>query len=223
VALVVRPTPRVRPVAADHRRSDGLLREDVLCAVLARDSKSTFYVTTTGYTSREWHRLVRHRGVGPGARTFFNVGAMGYAFSIAMGFAIARGPSFRTVCLDGDGAALMHLGQMAMAHARPAPDLLHVLVQNGVHESVGGSPTAHPWVDFATLGGALGYVAAESVDTLPALEAALRKACADDGPRLLVARCVAGTAGALPRPDTTPAQNVAEIRQAMARHALTEA
>jgi len=132
-------------------------------------AESSFLVCTTGMASRELYEMRRRRGEPPG-RDFLAVGGMGHASQIGLGVALAR-PALRIVVLDGDGALLMHLGALAVVGAQAPRNLVHVVLDNGAHASVGGQPTAP--VDFAAAARACGYREARTVATEDDLRAAL--------------------------------------------------
>jgi len=151
VALLVEPklfpAKTEVPERATFTRHDAL---EVLCDVLG----DTPIVSTAGFLSRELYFLREDRAEGHG-RDFLTVGSMGHALAIAQGIARARpGP---VACFDGDGASLMHLGTSALSAS--SPNLLHVLVNNGCHDSVGGQATPTGAVDFAAVMRAVGYSA----------------------------------------------------------------
>lgn len=134
----------VEAVPAVARRAE-ILRavQDVLCP-------DDLVVATTGYTGRELYACEDR------PNQLYMVGSMGCASSIGLGLAIAR-PERRVIVLDGDGAALMRLGALAtMGFERP-PNLVHILLDNGVHESTGGQRTVSGSIDFCGLAAACGY------------------------------------------------------------------
>ena len=96
-------------------------------------------VATTGRATRELFFLREERGE-THDNDILNVGAMGHASSIAMGIALAM-PDRQVICLDGDSAAIMHLGAMAMASHYHLLNYIHVILNNGAHESVGTAPS----------------------------------------------------------------------------------
>jgi phosphonopyruvate decarboxylase len=130
-------------------------REDAMKCVIESLPSDAIYVATTGRASRELHALRKLSG-GEHGSDFLNVGAMGHASSIATGIALAH-PSRQVVCLDGDCAAIMHLGAMTTVAKYDLPNLLHIVLNNGVHESVGGQPSAGKMIDFTSIAEASGY------------------------------------------------------------------
>jgi phosphonopyruvate decarboxylase len=174
-------------------------RIEALSAIVEGLSPETCYVATTGYTSRELAALRAERGE-PGERDFLGVGSMGHAASIALGMALAR-PDLSVVCLDGDGSLAMHLGVMALVGGRRPSNLGHVLLNNRVHESVGGQASALEDVDPVAVALACGYPSATSCVTLEGLTGLVGSTSAGSGPWFLEVKISSGTIGDLPRPD----------------------
>jgi len=162
-------------------------------------------VTTTGFTSREVFEL-RVAKKQSHANDFLTVGSMGHCTSIALGIATAK-PEKQVLAVDGDGAALMHLGAFATAGKCGFRNFKHVLVNNAIHDSVGGQPTGCDAVDFPAIALAVGYKAAEVVSAPGDIDAALRALRDGDGPRFLEIRVRPGARADLGRPTTTPIQN----------------
>lgn len=185
-----------RPEAAKHAR------HEFLRAVQEAAEETDILVATTGYTGRELYALDDRRN------QFYMVGSMGCASSFALGLALAR-PERRVIVLDGDGAALMRLGALA-AIGREAPsNLVHVVLDNGVHESTGGQSVAQPGADFAAIAAALGYASATFAATPAALVERLRDA---RGPLLVQVAVLPGVMPNLPRPDVAPPEVAARLR-----------
>jgi phosphonopyruvate decarboxylase len=120
------------------------------------------------------------------------------------------------VVLDGDGAALMKLGNLATIGAQAPENLVHVLLDNAVHDSTGGQATSSPHVDFATVALSCGYRAAFSADDLQGFEKALKEAFAAPGPTMIHLKISAGSMAKLGRPTIGPA-DVARRFQAFLR------
>ena len=136
-------------------RSYPMSRERAIEVVLNRMPRDTVYSATTGRTTRELFFLRRRRAESM-KNDFLNVGAMGHASSVALGIALAR-PEKHVVVLDGDAAAIMHMGALTMVSERNVPNYLHIVLNNGVHESVGGQPSAGYQIDFTGIAEACGY------------------------------------------------------------------
>ncbi|MCM1424838.1 MAG: phosphonopyruvate decarboxylase [bacterium] len=130
-------------------------REEAIEIILDALPEDTIYAATTGRATRELYFLRDKRKEGH-KHDFLNLGSMGHVSSVALGIAMAQ-PDRRVVCLDGDAAALMHLGAFTMASKAMCPNLLHILLNNGAHESVGGQPSAGWLVDFTKIAEASGY------------------------------------------------------------------
>ena len=130
-------------------------REEAIELILDHMPADTVYSATTGRATRELFFLREKRGETK-AHDFLNVGSMGHASSVALGIALAK-PERPVVALDGDSAAIMHMGAMTMVSKVKAPNFLHVILNNGAHESVGGQPSAGHLVDFTKIAEACGY------------------------------------------------------------------
>jgi phosphonopyruvate decarboxylase len=164
-------------------------------------------VTTTGFTSREVFELREARGEGHGD-DFLTVGSMGHCSSIALGIANAR-PNDNVVAVDGDGAALMHLGGMASVGLSGRTNFKHILINNGMHDSVGGQPTGGLGIDFTAMAKACGYAEALTVETEAETKAALEylSSAPVDGPVMIEIKVKGGSRPDLGRPTTTPIEN----------------
>ena len=130
-------------------------REEAIEVILDHMPEDTIYSATTGRATRELFFL-REKRKEAKAHDFLNVGSMGHASSVALGIALEK-PSRHVVALDGDSAAMMHLGAMTMVSKVNAPNFMHVVLNNGAHESVGGQPSAGHLVDFTKIAEACGY------------------------------------------------------------------
>lgn len=130
-------------------------REEAIEVILDHMPEDTIYSATTGRATRELFFLREKRNETK-ARDFLNVGSMGHASSVALGIALAK-PGRHVVALDGDSAAIMHMGALTMVSKVNAPNFLHVVLNNGAHESVGGQPSAGHLLDFTKIAEACGY------------------------------------------------------------------
>jgi phosphonopyruvate decarboxylase len=191
--------PVARPQANHTRR-------DVLAAIQAATGERDILIATTGYTGRELFAL------GDRANQLYMVGSMGCAISLALGLAIAR-PAHRVIAIDGDGAALMRLGAMTTAGFEKPPNLLHLLLDNGLHESTGGQATVSPGVDFCALAAAAGYPSVAATADPAALGAMIAKR--DAGLAFVHVPILPGISAGLPRPTMTPAAVAARLRTAL--------
>jgi phosphonopyruvate decarboxylase len=136
---------------------------------------------------------------------------MGCVLPLALGLALAR-PDLRVLALDGDGAALMRMGAFATAGAYGPPNLLHLLLDNGVHDSTGGQATVSPQVAFAEVAAACGYASAFETDDLAQISAWLNDP-PNGGARFARLRIRAGAPADLPRPSMTPVEVKTRLMQ----------
>ena len=186
-----------------------LTREEVLDVVTDSFGDRALFVGTTGVLSRELYELRDRKFFGDHSSDFLCVGNMGHASSIASALAATQS-SRPIVCLDGDGAALMHLGNMAISGQGTAGNFVHILVNNGLHESVGGQPTVGFDVDFCQIAKACGYRSAVCVSTKADIRKAIEnvlkeKACLR--PAFIEVKVAAGMRSDLGRPKTSPLEN----------------
>jgi phosphonopyruvate decarboxylase len=206
-AIVVRdgtfsPYPAPRPGGGY-----ALGREEALQAIIDALGPDDVVVSTTGKTSRELFEYRKARGDGHD-RDFLTVGSMGHSSQIALGIALAA-PDREVICIDGDGAAIMHLGALAILGTRKPRRFRHVLINNGAHDSVGGQPTVGFQVDLPAVAIACGYRAVRRVETLGDLRTALEELAQIEGPTLLEVRVRTGARSDLGRPTSTPLENKA--------------
>jgi len=205
VALVVRKDTFAK--YAPRRRAvelSGLVREAALEQLLALCEKDDLVVATTGKTSREVFEL-RAR-TGQAQRDFLTVGGMGHTSSISLGVAIGQ-PSRRVICLDGDGSLLMHMGAMPVIAAYKPRRFIHVLLNNGAHESVGGQATVAREVDFAQLADSVGYAGYAEASDVNSLAKAWNTLAKVEGPVLLEIKIRIGSRDDLGRPTSSTVQN----------------
>ena len=182
-----------------------MTRERAVEILLAEAGKEDVFVCTTGKLSREVFEIRERRGEGH-ERDFLTVGSMGHASMIAA--RIAQEKPDRTVwCLDGDGAALMHLGAMEIIGQQKPENLIHVIINNGAHETVGGMPVCNREMDLPGIAKAAGYAQTVTAKDEASLKAAARVLRGGRGPGMAEVRCACGARADLGRPTTTPAQN----------------
>ena len=141
--------------ANEKDQSYPMSREEAIEVLLDHLPENTIYSATTGRATRELFFLRERRNEGK-ERDFLNVGSMGHASSVALGIALEK-PERKVVCLDGDAAAMMHMGALTMVSKYPVKNFIHVVLNNGAHESVGGQPSAGQRIDFTKIAEACGY------------------------------------------------------------------
>ncbi len=151
-----------------------LSREEAIRIILDNMPKNTIYTATTGRATRELFCQRELRGESHSC-DFLNIGSMGHASSVALGIALGK-KERKVVCLDGDAAAIMHMGSMAIAGSRNLSNYIHVVLNNGAHESVGGQPSVGHTVDFTGIAENCGfYTVGYPVETEEELAAAMKK------------------------------------------------
>lgn len=193
-----------RPHGGDEKgsfqsRVDLPTRRAVLERVIAMTPPGeSIVLATTGYTGRELYAL------GDRDNQLYMVGSMGCASSLGLGLAMAA-PDRTVVVIDGDGAALMRMGNLATLGTYGPANLVHILLDNGVHDSTGAQATVAPNVDFAAVAADCGYAAALRGDDISVIDE-LFTGDDNSGPRFAHIRIESGTMDNLPRPDITPEQ-----------------
>lgn len=203
-----RPLPLPAPGLRKHYESGGArpLRAEALAVFLEEADPQGAVIATTGKCGRELFTLADR------PQHLYQVGSMGGASGMALGVALNR--PRRTYVLDGDGAALMKLGSFATIGAYAPKNFVHILLDNGVHDSTGGQATVSAGVDFAAIAIACGYVYAASCDDLTGFRAALAEA--QDGPVLIHLRIAPGSMATLGRPTVSPADVALRFRDFLA-------
>lgn len=182
-----------------------MTREEAIRKVAANIEETACIVSTTGMISRELFEARTAWNQGH-ERDFLTVGSMGHASQIALGIALQK-PERKVYCFDGDGASLMHMGNMAITASMSCKNYVHVVFNNGAHDSVGGQPTVGLKIDLCGVAKAVGYKATYSVDTMEQLEAILPEVKSVEGLVLLQVCVKKGNRKDLGRPTTTPVQN----------------
>ncbi len=174
-------------------------RQAVLERIIAMTPPGeSIVLATTGYTGRELYAL------GDRDNQLYMVGSMGCASSLGLGLALAM-PDRTVTVIDGDGAALMRMGNLATLGTYAPANLVHILLDNGVHDSTGAQATVAPNVDFAAIAAGCGYAAALRGDDAAVIDE-LFAGGTNSGARFAHIRIKSGTMDSLPRPDITPVQ-----------------
>ena len=180
-------------------------REEAIRIVAAALDEKDCIVSTTGMISRELfeYRAAMNQGH---ERDFLTVGSMGHASQIALGIALAQ-PNRKVWCFDGDGATIMHMGSMAIVANKAPKNYVHVVFNNGAHDSVGGQPTVGLKIDLPAIAKAVGYPNIFSVDNKEDLLGIVSEVKNQEGPVLIEVKVKKGNRKDLGRPTTTPIQN----------------
>ena len=192
-----------------------LSREEAIETVVSYLQDNAVVVSTTGMISRELFEIRERNGQGH-SRDFLTVGSMGHASQIALGIAMEK-PDHNVWCFDGDGATIMHMGSMAIVASKAPKNYIHVVFNNGAHDSVGGQPTVGLDIDLPAIAKAVGYKQVFSVDHKESLQKQLSilhsPFSISEGPVFLEIRVRKGNRKDLGRPTTTPIQNKEALMQ----------
>lgn len=204
VAFVIKKGAFTSDEKISYRNDYTLSREEVIRCV-AEAAGEDLVVSTTGKASRELFEIREAAGQSH-QYDFLTVGSMGHSSSIALGVALNK-PQTRVWCIDGDGAALMHMGALAVIGTRRPENLVHVLINNAAHETVGGLPTVAGQADLAGVARACGYPYAVTVQTQERLDEELRRAKTGRELTFLEVKCSLGAREDLGRPTIAAVNN----------------
>ena len=204
VAFIIRKGALEHDGKVDYKNSYPLCREEVIrhIALITGDDP---VISTTGKISRELFEIRTDAGEDH-SRDFLTVGSMGHCSSIALGVALSRQDK-KIWCIDGDGAVLMHMGAMAVIGANRPENLVHIVINNAAHETVGGMPTVAGAVDLVGIARSCGYPDAVCVDTLDELDKTLAEAKEKNTLSFIEVKCRVGARSDLGRPTTTALEN----------------
>lgn len=182
-----------------------LSREDAIKAITEQVGDYDPIVSTTGFASRELYEMqMKHKK--SVNNSFLCVGSMGHASSIALGIALQK-KSRKVICFDGDGAAIMHMGSIATIGGKGAANVVHIVLNNGAHESVGGQPTVGQKISFVEIVKACGYKQAFNARTKEDIVNAMKSCSNTNGPTMIEVMCTMNTRGNLSRPKESPKVN----------------
>ncbi|MBO4560738.1 MAG: phosphonopyruvate decarboxylase [Bacteroidaceae bacterium] len=187
-----------------------LSREEAIQTVASAIGTNDVIVSTTGMISRELFEARTAWKQGH-ERDFLTVGSMGHASQIALGIALEK-TNRRIWCFDGDGATIMHMGSMAIVASKKPSNYIHVVFNNGAHDSVGGQPTVGLKIDLPAVAKAVGYAESYTVSTKEELTHVLNCQI-QSGPVLLEIKVKKGNRKDLGRPTTTPVENKKALMQ----------
>ncbi len=204
VAFVVRKGALSYNAETVYKNDNSMLREEIIRHIVQASGEDPI-VSTTGKASRELFEIRTEKGQSH-KYDFLTVGSMGHSSSIALGVAVNK-PEQRIWCIDGDGALLMHMGAMAVLGSVSPKNLIHVVINNGAHETVGGMPTVAKEMDLIAIAKACGYPNAVSVGSFEALDKELQAAKERNELSLIEVKCSIGAREDLGRPTTTALEN----------------
>ena len=204
-AIVVKKGALSCSMKPQYGNANAMSREEAVGVIARLAGKRDVFVSTTGKLSRELFELREAMGEGHD-RDFLTVGSMGHASMIALGIAMEQ-PDRRIWCLDGDGAALMHLGAMAVLGQKKPVNLVHVVINNAAHETVGGMPVCEGALNLTGLAMSAGYRHVSRASNEMELYQAADAAMAAGELAFIEVMCAVGARDNLGRPTTTPQQN----------------
>lgn len=174
VALIAKKAILTEKVKKQNYPESKLMnREEAVSAVIDIFGSDAIYLGTTGRTTREVHEQMKQHGIDSG-HEWQNVGSMGHVSSVGLGIALAK-PEQKVVVFDGDAAAVMHMGALATNCRYKAGNMIHIVLNNGVNESVGGQPSAGYVVNLTEIAAACGYrTPGHAVETKEELQAIVK-------------------------------------------------
>lgn len=204
VAFVIRKGALEFDGKVKYENCNRMMREEIIKHIVSVTGTDPI-VSTTGKASRELFEI-RETNCQPHGYDFLTVGSMGHSSSIALGIA-AQKPDKKVWIIDGDGAVLMHMGSMAVMGANAPENVVHIVINNGSHETVGGMPTVAEKIDLVQIAKGCGYPNAICVDTFETLDEALKDAKDRKELSLIEVKCAIGARDDLGRPTTTAKEN----------------
>ncbi|MBD5462856.1 MAG: phosphonopyruvate decarboxylase [Lachnospiraceae bacterium] len=204
VAFVIKKDALDYDNKAVYRNSYAMKREEVIKHIV-NVAGQDLIVSTTGKASRELFEIREENGQGHD-RDFLTVGSMGHSSSIALGVALQE-PNKKVWCIDGDGAMLMHMGAMAVIGAAAPANMVHIVINNEAHESVGGMPTVAGKMNIVDAARACGYINVISVDNEEDLDKILWKVKTRNELSMIEIKCSIGARDDLGRPTISPIDN----------------
>ena len=210
VALVVQKGALTYDGQVKYANENYMKREEIIEHIV-KISGNDPIVGTTGKASRELFEI-RTENHQSHKYDFLTVGSMGHSSSIAMGIAINK-PNTKIWCVDGDGAVLMHMGALAVIGANSPKNMVHIVINNGAHETVGGMPTVASKIELAKVAKACGYPNTVNVETFEELDRELAAAKKRDELSLIEVRCAIGARQDLGRPTTSPMENMCNFME----------
>lgn len=204
VAFVIRKGALSYEEKVEYRNDNPMIREEIIRHIVQASGEDPI-VSTTGKASRELFEIREHNGQSH-KYDFLTVGSMGHSSSIALGVAVQK-PGTKVWCVDGDGAVLMHMGSMAVLGSTAPENMVHIVINNGAHETVGGMPTVAADIDLVSIAKACGYPHAVSVTTYEELDRELTAAKERETLTFIEVKCGIGAREDLGRPTTTALEN----------------
>ncbi|MBO4865966.1 MAG: phosphonopyruvate decarboxylase [Ruminococcus sp.] len=213
-AFVIRKGALTYEKKMSYKNSYAMSREEVIRHIVSFTADDPV-VSTTGKASRELFEIREQNGQHHG-RDFLTVGSMGHSSSIALGIALNK-KDRKVWCIDGDGAMLMHMGSLVVIGSVKPENLVHIVINNSAHETVGGLPTAAGQTDITGIARSCGYSRVFSADNFEALDEALNAARDGRGLTFIEVKCALGARADLGRPTTTALENKENFMEHLAK------
>ena len=204
VAFVVKKGALSFDKKINYKNSYTMVREEIIKHIVKVSGESPI-ISTTGKTSRELFEI-REGNKESHKYDFLTVGSMGHSSSIALSIALQK-KNTKVYCIDGDGAAIMHLGAMAVIGTAKPENLIHIVINNEAHESVGGLPTVANSVNISDIAKDCGYEYVATIDDYETLDKELLKCKDFKGLSFIEIKSAIGSRDNLGRPTTTPIEN----------------
>lgn len=204
VAFIIRKGALSYDEKIKYENENSMIREEIIKHIVKYSGEDPI-ISTTGKASRELFetRVANNQSH---KYDFLTVGSMGHSSSIALGIAVNK-PNTKIWCIDGDGAVLMHMGSMAVIGASAPKNMIHIIINNGAHETVGGMPTVASNIDLVTIAKACGYSYAVCVNNFEDFDKELENAKTRNELSLIEVKCSIGARENLGRPTTTALEN----------------
>ena len=204
VAFVVKKGALSFEKNVEYSNKNHMRREEIIEHIVNVSGEDPI-LSTTGKASRELFEIREKNGQSH-KYDFLTVGSMGHTSSIALGVALQK-PQQKIWCIDGDGAMLMHMGAMAVIGANKPSNLVHIVINNGAHETVGGLPTVASEINLVKMAEACGYPYAVRVSEFEQMDKELQAAKERRELTLIEVECAIGARENLGRPTTTALEN----------------
>ncbi|WP_288887721.1 phosphonopyruvate decarboxylase [uncultured Eubacterium sp.] len=204
VAFVVRKGALSYDEKVEYSNDCDLIREEIIEHIVKISGEDPI-ISTTGKASRELFEIREREGLSH-KYDFLTVGSMGHTSSIALGVALNK-PKQKVWCIDGDGSMLMHMGSLAVVGSYKPSNLVHIIINNSAHETVGGMPTVVGNINVERIATSCGYGYVRSVDDYDRLDEVLKEAKECEELSLIEVKCGIGSRADLGRPTTTAMEN----------------
>lgn len=204
VAFVIKKGALYYDGEIKYQNDNGMIREEIIEHII-KITEDNPIISTTGKTSRELFEI-RERNNQSHQNDFLTVGSMGHTSSIALGVAINK-PNEKVWCIDGDGSLLMHMGAVAVVGNIHPNNLVHIVINNEAHETVGGMPTVANNINLVDIAKACGYSYVASVDNFKELDDELNKVKSSNNLSFIEIKSSIGAREDLGRPTTTAIEN----------------